>query len=178
MKQAITGLLVAALVVMLCTCGCSTTLSSSRAASPGQDVEGESITGIEGSLEGMTWYLVVFHTASGRSVDVLPGTDITAYLDGSGKIRGNAGCNKYSATYSVSSDLLSIGDPATTRMYCGSPTGIMTQEVTYLAVLQRVSHYKIEGSLLTMMERDGTPILTFSTVKPAIFSNNGKLHQD
>lgn len=162
MKPAATGLLATIFILMICACGCST-----RSPEPGQTQAQESGYCVEGRLEGMTWYLVVFHTASGRSADILPGTQITAYLDGSGKMSGSAGCNQYTAPYDGAPDRLTIGDAATTRMSCIAPAGIQSQEATYLSMLQRVSGYRIEGCVLTLLDGHGAPILTFSTMKPA-----------
>lgn len=167
MKPATTGLLTILIIVMVCGCGCSIRSPSPQTPAPGQQQLQEPPACTEGRLEGMAWYLVVFHTASGRSADILPGTQITAYLDGNGKISGSAGCNQYTASYTGTPDRLAIGTLTTTEMSCISPAGIRSQEAAYLAVLQRVSDYRIEGCILTMVDSHGTPIMTFSTVQPA-----------
>jgi heat shock protein HslJ len=124
---------------------------------------------LENRLEGVTWYLVVFHTASGRSVGVVPGTEITVYFDTNGKITGHTSCNHFTATYSATVNGLTFRDPITTEKYCGSPASIMSQEATFLAVLPQASSYRVEGDLLTIMESRGNPILTFIRIKPAHF---------
>jgi heat shock protein HslJ len=117
-------------------------------------------------LEGVTWYLIVFHTASGRSAEVLPGTKITALFGGEGGVSGLAGCNRYQASWTQNEGGLYFRDLAVTELYCGSPSGIMSQEAMYLSFLQRTAGYRIENGLLTLTNAEGSPLLTFSTANP------------
>jgi heat shock protein HslJ len=118
------------------------------------------------TLTGVTWYLVAFNAAEGGSLSVKPGTQITAFFDTAGKVNGSAGCNQYTASYEATLNGLSIGAPATTRMACGEPAGIMNQETLYLTTLQSAGSYAISGTTLTVSNSAGTPILTYSTVPP------------
>jgi heat shock protein HslJ len=118
------------------------------------------------TLTGVTWYLVAFNAAEGGSLSVKPGTQITAFFDTQGKISGSAGCNQYTASYETTLNGLSIGAPATTRMACGEPAGIMTQETLYLTTIQSAGSYAISGTMLTVSNNAGTAILTYSTVPP------------
>ncbi|NTW36710.1 MAG: META domain-containing protein, partial [Syntrophobacteraceae bacterium] len=117
------------------------------------------------ALTGVTWYLVAFDKG-GSSQSVLPGTGITAFFDPSGVMSGSAGCNQYTASYSGSLNGLSIGAPASTKMYCESPAGIMNQETLYLTTIQGASSYSISGNILTVNDSGGKAILTYSTVPP------------
>lgn len=168
MRQVIPGLSILFLAFILLASGCSTSLPAGTNYARGQDYPGGATPGSNVSLEGTTWHLVVFHTASGRTAGVLQGTEITAFIDGSGKITGKSGCNQYTAACAVSSGNLSIGTPVSTGMYCRSPDGTMTQEAVYLAMLQRVAYYRIGEGILTMGDKNGNPLLTFSVTKPAV----------
>jgi len=110
---------------------------------------------------GVTWYLI-----SGGSVSIKPGTQITAFFDAQGKVSGSAGCNQYTATYGTTLNSLSIGAPATTKMSCSEPMGIMDQETAYLTTIQGASSYSISGNTLTVNDSGGKAILTYSTVPP------------
>lgn len=169
MDTVITGMVVALLIILLCTCGCSTLTPAGDTPAQAQHATIVPPTGIEPTLEGITWYLVVVHTASGRSNGLVPGSEITVFFDGNGKITGSAGCNHYTASYSASSSTLSIGSPAVTKKYCASPEGTMVQEATYLSMLKRAHHFRVEEGLLTLADMDGIPLLAFSTIQPAGF---------
>lgn len=167
MEQAATAMVLAVLIALLGTCGCSTPSHGVSGFPEGQS-PGTASPHLNGSmLEGTTWYLVVFHTASGRSCEIIPGSEITIFLDGKGRIKGNAGCNQYTASYSLSSDLLSIGSPTLTEKYCASTPGIMAQEAMFLSVLNRVTKTRVDGTILTMTGGDGNPLASFSNIKPA-----------
>ena len=72
-----------------------------------------------------------------------------------GKVSGNAGCNSYSGTYTVTGTSMSISGFAVTRMYCGEP-GVMDRESTYLAILPMMKVYRISGNALTLSDGAGT----------------------
>lgn len=165
MNQAATIIVCAALIALLVTCGCSTPSEGVSGSTEGKSPVPASPHIHEGTLEGTTWYLVAFHTASGRSSEVIPGSEITIFLDGKGRITGNAGCNRYTASYTLSSDLLSIGSPDITQNYCASTPGIMVQESVFLSDLQRVTRSTIDENILTMIGRNGAPLLTYSNIK-------------
>jgi heat shock protein HslJ len=113
----------------------------------------------------VTWYLIAFNEG-GSSLSIKPGTQITAFFDTQGKVAGSAGCNQYTASYEATLNGLSIGAPATTKMSCGEPAGIMTQETVYLTTIQGASGYSISGNTLTVSDSGGKALLTYSTVPP------------
>jgi heat shock protein HslJ len=98
--------------------------------------------------------------------NVLPGTEITAFFDGYGGVSGSAGCNRYTGSYSGTLNNLAIGTPATTKMNCPSPPGIMSQESLYLISLQGASRFRIERDILTILDSNGNTILVYSLVPP------------
>ncbi len=117
------------------------------------------------TLAGVTWYLVAFNKGAG-SENILPGTEITALFDGSGRLSGFAGCNQYTASYQGAVNSIQIGTPATTRMICDTPSGTMTQETYYLTTLQGASTFKIEGDILTVYDTSGKALFTYTKVVP------------
>lgn len=165
------GLITAALLLMLCISGCtspstqpvSTTVPTTIPPTAQPTVM--TTQTVPQTLTGVTWYLVAFNSGTG-SLSVKPGTQITAFFDTAGKVAGSAGCNQYTASYQATLNGLSIGAPATTRMTCGEPAGIMTQETAYLMTIQGASGYSISGNTLTVTDSGGKAILTYSTVPP------------
>jgi heat shock protein HslJ len=174
MKPILFGLLAGSLILMLCFSGCTQQSESPQPQATTPQTAATSMvetsptggTGPQQSLAGVTWYLVTFNSGTSGSLNVLPDTEITAFFDGSGIVSGSAGCNRYTASYSVSLNGLFIGSPATTKMNCNSPPGIMTQETYYLTTLQGASTYWIDGDTLTIKNTGGNPILTYSRIRP------------
>jgi len=117
------------------------------------------------SLTGTTWYLVSLNEG-GASLSTKPGTTITAFFDAQGKVSGSAGCNQYTASYEATAVGLSIRAPASTKMNCNEPAGIMTQETVYLSAIQGAASYSISGNTLTINDSGGKALLTYSTVPP------------
>jgi heat shock protein HslJ len=107
-----------------------------------------------------TWTLISAFAATGAQ-NVLPGTTITATFSDDGTVSGSAGCNNYVAAYQVRGTQLTIGTPATTKMSCTSPAGIMNQETIYLSDLQGAASYAVNGDQLIIYDTSGKTLLTF-----------------
>ncbi|KLK87627.1 hypothetical protein SZ63_10025 [Methanoculleus sediminis] len=116
-------------------------------------------------LAGNTWWtLASLAGENGTLTPVLDGTAVTATFSAEGSLGGSAGCNHYSADYTVDGAALTIGSAVRTEMYCSEPPGIMDQEDRYLALLTEVASYRMEGGLLTLMDGEGADILVFEEV--------------
>jgi heat shock protein HslJ len=109
-------------------------------------------------FEQVTWDLSFsYDTKIAVWTPVLPG--ITATFDGQ-QLRGNAGCNDYSAAYTLDNSRLKIGAIAVTKKTCLMPEGVMEQEQAYLAMLQTANGLqKYPRSIL--LAADGEPLLVF-----------------
>lgn len=112
-------------------------------------------------LNGSFWYLW-----SINDQPVLPGATITAALsvnpDGtSGQMDGSAGCNTYQADFGAE---MAVQATVTSALSCGTPAGVMTQEQSYLDVLQRSYGYWQTGDQLII--NSGTGALTYRTSQP------------
>lgn len=77
-----------------------------------------------------------------------------------GNANGTAGCNTYNAPYELSGTSISFGTPATTRMACPEPPGLMDQENQYLTELQNVEAYSIQSDGLQMFG-SASPVTLF-----------------
>lgn len=111
-------------------------------------------------LVGTAWTLTTI--ASGDAVSsVLAGTDVTAgFDDGDSTISGTAGCNRYSGIYTEGGGgTLSFSTLATTRMMCAED--VMAQESVFLAAMERVAGYAIEGTQLSLVDASGAMLLAF-----------------
>ena len=135
------------------------------------------------SLTGTTWQLTMYNNGKEALVSTLAGTEITALFGEDGSLSGSAGCNKYNATYTVADRAMTVSAPATTRMMCAEPAGVMEQESAYLAALPMAASYAIVGGELEITDANGTMLLTYTAAKAApltgvtwslISFNNGK----
>jgi len=170
MRLLMYGLITTALILMLCISGCTTPIPATPTSPPTTIPTTQptpAVTPQTGPqvLTGVTWYLIGF-SQGGSSLSVKPGTEITAFFNAQGTVSGSAGCNQYTAPYEATLNGLFIGAPATTRMYCSEPAGIMTQETVYLTTIQGGTGYAISGNTLTVTDSGGNAILTYSTVPP------------
>ncbi|MEO6918279.1 MAG: META and DUF4377 domain-containing protein [Collimonas sp.] len=86
--------------------------------------------------------------------------------NGLGRVSGRAGCNQFSAPYSVrAAGRLSIVEAVTTRMACPPPA--MHFEADFLDKLQAVNHYQIAGPVLEMQTLDGQTLSFYAREKPS-----------
>jgi heat shock protein HslJ len=88
-----------------------------------------------------------------------------AVENGRGRVSGRAGCNQFSAPYSVRGPgQLTIVQAVTTRMACPEPA--MQFEADFLDKLQAVNQYKIDGQQLQMQTLDGQTLNFHAREKP------------
>lgn len=117
------------------------------------------------ALEGPEWILSQYNNGKEAVVTTLLGSEITAIF-ADGTVSGSAGCNRYTASYEVIDNAISIGPAATTRMFCGEPEGIMDQENAFLAALQTAATYQIKADVLDMFDSEGARAATFRVASP------------
>ncbi len=133
-------------------------------------------------LEGPEWKLSLYLNEQGDLVEPLADTFTSAnFLDG--QVNGNAGCNGYFGGYEVDGTNLSIGNLASTEMFCGNPEGVMDQERDFLSAMSSVAAFNIEDGQLTLTAADGGVLLVFEISEPpaipgslwnVLMYNNGK----
>ena len=112
-------------------------------------------------LEGILWKLDSYVNLQGNMVKVLPDTEITAQFK-DGAVNGSSGCNSYFGSYTINGTAISFGPIGMTEMYCAEPEGIMEQENSYLAALQSVKGFTVNGNKLEMTNVEGTLVLVFT----------------
>ncbi len=111
-------------IATLCVAGCS-------AASAGQP-----------SLENTGWVLQEYGEP-GDLEPVLESGLPTMLFKAEGEVRGSAGCNTYSGSYTYSTDgQLSIREVGATEAYC-EEEGVMEQEEAFLEALRIAEQYEM-----------------------------------
>ena len=110
-------------------------------------------------LVGTIWTLTTI--ASGDAVSsTIAGTTTTAELAPDGTVAGKADCNRYHGTYTESGGgMLSFSALASTKMICSED--VMGQGSSFLAAMEKVAAYAIEGSQLSLMDASGALLLGF-----------------
>ena len=117
-------------------------------------------------LTGVNWEVVNYNHNQQAVQGVLLGTQITAVFGEDGQMSGTAGCNNYSAGYTVDGNAITIGPAISTMMFCGDPEGVMEQEMAYLQALPSAATYVVQGDRLDLLAADGT-IVAIYAAKPA-----------
>jgi len=82
-----------------------------------------------------------------------------------GKVSGSAGCNRFTASYTLDGSALEIGDIATTNMACPPPADAVERK--FLAALERVEGWRVEDGELVLEDGDGGELLRFHEASPA-----------
>jgi len=118
-------------------------------------------------LAGSSWEVISYNNGKGGVVSLLTGTELTAVFDEEGQLNGNAGCNSYFGSYQIEGDSLAMGPFGATLKACLEPEGVMDQEAQYLAALESVTTYKIDGLSMTMFTEDGATAANFRRVMPS-----------
>jgi len=114
------------------------------------------------TLGDTAWVVTGFNNGKQAVVGVATGTKLTATFKADGKLGGSAGCNRYSALYTIDGKAISIGPLATTRKSCGSPAGVMTQEARFLKALSTAATWRMDGDRLELRTSKGALAATLS----------------
>jgi copper homeostasis protein (lipoprotein) len=77
------------------------------------------------------------------------------------RVAGSGGCNRINGGFELEGDRLRFGRMAATRMAC--PDG-MDQEQRFLATLEKVQGYRIDGSHLELLDAAGKQVARFEAV--------------
>jgi heat shock protein HslJ len=114
----------------------------------------------DASLAGTHWRLV---SVGGMAADA-GRREPFILLDVNGQISGGTGCNRFAGGYVADGDYLTIGQVATTRMYCA---GVWEQERAILDALSQVARWQAKGDRLELIGETGVVVAVFAAVPGA-----------
>jgi putative lipoprotein len=117
------------------------------AAAPSGD--SEMATGTSAMIFGTSWRAVEID-----GTPVADGVEITLMVDQAGGLTGRSGCNRYFGQAEIDGVRIGIGGLGTTRMACPEP--MMAEEQRYLAAVESVAGWRIEGEALLLSDEEGT----------------------
>ena len=118
-------------------------------------------------LAGTRWQAQSLALGEGGSlVSPLAGTQLTTEFGAVGSpdqsiVSGRAGCNRYTAGYTVDGDSLSITQPASTLMFCEGPKGVMDQEDLFLSAMQSASSFQLKADQLRILDAQSSVVAEF-----------------
>ena len=114
-------------------------------------------------LEGTLWELFSYQDAEGETVEVIPDSGARAEFE-DGQVSGTSGCNRFSGSYSVDGDSISIGPLASTLMGCPDP--LAAQEFGFMSSLQSAATYSISEDRLELINEAGAVVVTMVEGEP------------
>ena len=152
-RRALSIVFAAAVVATVAACsgGAATPAPSASAAPPA------SAGALE--LDGTSWLLTDYISPEG-AVFTVPAAVTPLLAFDAGNLTGNAGCNTFNATYTVTGDVIEIGPIMSTKMACEEP--MASVEGAYLAALESVDKVAIlDDGKLQLWDDGGKTTLAF-----------------
>lgn len=117
------------------------------------------------ALGGTSWRVAGYDNGRKAVVSVNTKTRLTLEFEAYGKLGGSAGCNRYTARYTLDGKALDIGPTTATRKSCTKPAGVMTQEARYLKALASTATYRLQGDRLEFRTKGGAVAVTLSAAE-------------
>jgi heat shock protein HslJ len=111
-------------------------------------------------LAGTAWKATGINNGKGAVVSVASGSTVSIAFGTDGRASGSAGCNNFTAGYTVDGSSLRFGPAAATRKMCPE-AGVMEQEATFLKALESVATARVEADRLELRTADGALAATF-----------------
>ena len=152
-RRALSLVFIAAVVATVAACsgGAATPAPSASAAASA------SAGALE--LDGTSWLLTDYVSPDGAVFTVPAAVTPLLAFEG-GNLTGNAGCNTFSSTYTVTGDVIEIGPIMSTKMACEEP--MSSVEAAYLAALESVDKVAIlDDGKLQLWDDGGKTTLAF-----------------
>jgi heat shock protein HslJ len=112
------------------------------------------------ALVGPHWEVTGINNGQQAVSSVIVGSTVTATFGADGSVSGSAGCNSYSAPYTLSGDRLKVGPAVVTRKLCDTPDGVMQQEAAFLKALENSTAVEAASHAITLSDAGGSTQLT------------------
>ena len=112
-------------------------------------------------LAGTAWKATGINNGKGGVVSVASGSTVSIAFGTDGRASGSAGCNNFTAGYTVDGSSLRFGPAAATRKMCPE-AGVMEQEAAFLKALESVATARVEADRLELRTADGALAAMFT----------------
>lgn len=144
--------------------GCTSASTSSAGSSPGtKPMPIPMTTPLPQALAGTAWQVVAlprFSLAPGTSLSL---ASLTLRFEEPARAAGNSGVNRFSAQVNADASQLRFVSPISTRM--AGPPELMALESEFLARLQAVSAWKIDGNRLRLSDAAGLELIVLERAR-------------
>jgi len=107
---------------------------------------------------GPNWALVLIADESGKPVDPVPGSLVTASFMEDRTLSGSTSCNSYTGTYKAKEPTLKITSLSFTRLACPTEE-LNSQENRYLYLFERATRYAVAGNQLQLFTGDNLTLV-------------------
>jgi heat shock protein HslJ len=133
------------------------------------------------SLAGTAWDLAQYAPAGRAQLVAVPDAVTPTAEFTTDQVSGSGGCNRFSGGYTTDGGSIDIGPLASTQMACVGDA--MQVEADYLARLDEAATYSISGTTMTMSDKAGQVVLSYTESVPITLTgtdwsatgiNNGK----
>jgi heat shock protein HslJ len=154
-RRALSLVFIAAVVATVAACsGGAATPAPSASASAAESASAGAL-----ELDGTSWLLTDYISPDGAVFTVPAAVTPLLAFEG-GNLTGNAGCNTFSSTYTVTGDAIEIGPIMSTKMACEEP--MASVEGAYLAALESIDKVAIlDDGKLQLWDDGGKTTLAF-----------------
>lgn len=88
------------------------------------------------------------------------GVEATVQFGADGRLTGSGGCNRFTGSYAIEGETLTIGPVAATRMLCPEPA--MSAEAALFRVLSEARSFVRDGAELNIAGEGGAPLGAFA----------------
>lgn len=90
---------------------------------------------------------------------ILAGTEATITLSPDGDATVTTGCNDLAVTWERDGDVLELGEVVQTVQACEEPAGVMDQEASLAAALERTASFELAPGRLTLLDAEDRMVL-------------------
>lgn len=112
------------------------------------------------ALVGTKWTMTMYNNGHGGFQSAVATSVVTATFAADGTVSGSGGVNNYNGSYKTSGSNITVSGITSTKM--AGPDDLMAQEDAYLAALEKVATYSIEGNRLEMRDAGGAAMVGYT----------------
>jgi heat shock protein HslJ len=146
-------------IVLLSACALSSTKPATALPEPSVPAEAPASLLV---LANSQWQVLAVNNGRQADSSVHDGSTLTLAFDTAGRVKGNFGCNRFSAPYTEVDNSLRFGPVASTRKLCAEPARLMAQEAQMLAALASVASWHLEDTHLVLRSETGAVALVMN----------------
>lgn len=118
------------------------------------------------TMAGTQWRVIGFNTGN-AFMSSLNTERMTASFNPNGQLSGFAGCNDYSAQYTLNptSKTMTVKKVVSTKRLCPQSSELMQEEAGFLKAWTQVQRYERSSDTLTLYNNGGIRVLSFSLAR-------------